>query len=306
MQINFSDTNTSYQKQLLESVIAPRPIGLVSTLDWEGNANLAPFSFFNVVSVNPAILVFSPLRRIRNNTTKDTMENCWKVPEAVIHVVDYAHIQQVNLCANEYGSEVDEFVKAGFTKQKAALVKPYMIQEIGIKFECRIIGMKSFGDAGGAGMLCMAEVLAMHIEDQLLTAEKLVDGTKLSLVARMGEDKYLRVTPSAMFTLPKSSRYGIGFDQLPTSILSSTRLTANHLGLLASVPAIPPFRPEFSNISLLCSLQEIPSAKRTEDIHDIARRMLDLGLIEEAWQVLLREDVFVAEEEGLMVIDRMD
>lgn len=306
MKINFSSISALEKQNWLQGAVCPRPIGLVSTIDRDGVANLAPFSFFNIVSSEPPILIFSPSRRLRDNTTKHTVENIREVAEAVVHIVSYEMIRQMNLTACEYPETVDEFVKAGFTKEKATLVKPWMIRECAVKFECKIKEMRSMGNNGGAGMICFAEVVCMHVDERVLS-EGRIDPLKLSPVARMGGDFYMRTMKNALFTMPKPHQHlGIGFDNLPAEILRSTVLTGNHLGQLALVKSLPVLDVNFTHIGLQYLLEEPLCEKRTNEVHEIAKRMLELGLVDESWQVLLRAEVVCAPNEELFVVDRHD
>ncbi len=307
MTIDFSDIDVLRKTNLLHNAVVPRPIGLISTIDREGQANLAPFSFFNVVSANPAVVIFSPLRRVRDNTTKHTVENIREVPEAVIHIVSYSMLRQMNLTACEYLESVDEFLKAGFTKEKARQVTPWMIKECPVKLECRIKEMRSLGNTGGAGMVCFAEVVCMHIDGAILDGENNIDPHKLEPVARLGRDYYTRVNKSNLFTMPKPNRHlGIGFDKLPEHVLHSNILTANDLGQLAMVSAIPEADENFSHIAMQYLLEQPVSDERSREMHKIAAKMLALDLVDEAWQVLLREDMVIEVQEDMVVIDRMD
>lgn len=294
MQIDFSSINSLQKQQWLQGAVCPRPIGLVSTVDLSGIPNLAPFSFFNVVSTDPAILLFSPSRRLRDNTSKHTVENVREVPEVVIHIVSYEMIRQMNLTACEYPESIDEFVKAGFTKEKASIVKPWMIKECPVKFECRVKEMRSLGNKGGAGMLCFAEVVQMHVDPHVLDENGTIDPGRLAPVARLGGDHYIKVSQANLFKMPKPNRHlGMGFDQLTADILSSTVLTANHLGQLANVEALPELDESFSNMGMLYELEKPISENRRRELHLIAKRLLDLELVEEAWQVLIRVDMVV-------------
>lgn len=307
MIIDLTEIGTIDKQNWLQGAVAPRPIGLISTIDADGVPNLAPFSFFNIVSSDPPILIFSPSRRLRNNTAKHTVLNIREVPEAVVHIVGYENLRQMNLCACEYPEAVDEFVKSGFTKEKAHHVKPFLINECAVKFECRIKHMQSMGDKGGSGMVCFAEVICMHVDERVLDQHGRIDPLQLQPVARLGGDYYTRITTQNLFTMPKPNVHlGIGFDSLPKHILRSTVLTANHLGQLALVQKLPSIDPSFMNIAMRFELENPVSETRTQELHCIAKRMLDLGMVEEAWQVLLREEVVLEPDEALIVLDRVD
>ncbi|MES2329264.1 MAG: flavin reductase family protein [Bacteroidota bacterium] len=307
MLIDFSEINTIQKQNWLHGAVVPRPIGLISTIDRDGIPNLAPFSFFNVVSTEPPILIFSPLRRMRNNTTKHTLENIREVPEAVIHIVSYSMLQQMNLTACEYPETVDEFVKAGFTRQKAEKVKPWLIRECPVKFECRIKEMRPLGNKGGSGTILFAEVIYMHVDAKVLDEQNNIDPGKLKPVARLGGDYYISVNKSNLFKMLKPNKHlGIGFDGLPQHVLSSTVLTANDLGLLAMVNMLPAIDESFNHIAMQYLLEQPVSEKRTHELHGIAAKMLNLGMVEEAWQVLLRVDIVVVPADDLILTDRMD
>ncbi len=307
MLIDFSEINTIQKQNWLHGAVVPRPIGLISTIDHDGVPNLAPFSFFNVVSTEPPILIFSPLRRVRNNTTKHTIENIREVPEAVIHIVSYSMLRQMNLTACEYPETVDEFVKAGFTKQKAMTVQPWLIKECPIKFECKIKEMQPLGKKGGAGTIIFAEVTNMHIDTMVLDEQNNIDPGKLRPVARLGGDYYVSVNRSNLFTMPKPNKHlGIGFDGLPQHVLSSTVLTANDLGQLAMVNGLPAIDENFNHIAMQYMLEQPASEKRNCELHGIAAKMLYLGLVDEAWQVLLRIDMVIMPADDLILTDRMD
>ncbi|MBD0368219.1 MAG: flavin reductase family protein, partial [Flavisolibacter sp.] len=223
-----NELKPSEKQYYLQHVIAPRPICFASTIDQQGIVNLSPFSFFNLFSSQPPVVILSPSRRVRDNTTKHTLENVLEVPEVVINIVTYDMVQQTSLASCEYPREVDEFEKAGFTKEKATLVQPPMVKESKAKLECKVLEIKSLGEKGGAGQLVICEVLCLHIADELLTAEKKMDQTKLELVARLGGDWYCRVTKENLFIVPKPNvKLGIGMNALPESIRSSTILTGN-------------------------------------------------------------------------------
>ncbi len=307
MMIDFSEVDTLRKQNLLHGAVAPRPIGLISTVDRDGVPNLAPFSFFNVVSTEPPILIFSPVRRVRDNTAKHTIENIREVPEAVVHIVSYPILRQMNLTACEYPENVDEFIKAGFTKEKAKMVKPWLIKECPVKFECRIKEMRPLGNKRGSGMLCFAEIMFMHVDTLMLDAANNIDPLKLEPVARLGGDYYLRVGKENLFTMPKPNRnLGIGFDGLPEDVLNSDILTANDLGQLAMVHEIPEIDENFHHIAMQYLLEQPISEKRNRELHIVAAKMLSIGLVGEAWQVLLRVGSVVVPADDLILIDRMD
>jgi flavin reductase (DIM6/NTAB) family NADH-FMN oxidoreductase RutF len=293
MQIDFSNINTAEKQQWLQHAIAPRPICFASTSDAAGNVNLSPFSFFNLFSSNPPIVIFSPSRRGRDNTTKHTLDNVLAVPECVINIVDYAMVQQTSLSSCEFPKGVDEFIKAGFTKEPASMVKPPMVKEAKIKLECRVNEVKSLGETGGAGQLVIAEVLCMHVDESILGDNGKIDQQKLQLVARLGGDWYCKVTPENLFKVPKpNTELGIGVDALPASIRNSRYLSGNHLGMLANVTAIPEPDPAFTDVQVRNIIQyfSITPNEMEQELHRYAGKLLDENKVNEAWQVLLSGD----------------
>ncbi|MGV3530078.1 MAG: flavin reductase family protein [Flavisolibacter sp.] len=289
MTIELSSLKPAEKQLFMQHVIAPRPICFASTIDKEGNVNLSPFSFFNMFSSNPPIVIFSPARRVRDNTTKHSLQNVLEVPEVVINIATYDMVQQVSLASCEYPKGIDEFVKAGFTKTPATLVKPPMVQESKVNLECKVLEVKSLGEEGGAGQLVICEVLIMHIKDEVLTNSK-PDQTKLEHVARLGGNWYSRVSKDNLFEVPKPNvKLGIGIDALPLSIRGSKVLTGNHLGMLANVDETPVVQPSFDDEHLKNIVQYFavnPDEMETE-VHRYAARLLDENKVDQAWQVLL-------------------
>ncbi len=274
----------------LQHAIAPRPICFASTVDSEGNVNLSPFSFFNLFSSNPPIVVFSPARRVRDNTTKHTLENVLAVPEVVINIVDYEMLQQVSLSSCEYPKGVNEFVKAGFTEQKATVVKPPMVKEAKIKLECKVNQVIPLGTGGGAGNMVVAEVLLMHIDESVLNSEGKIDQRKLDLVARLGGNWYTRANADTIFEVEKpNTQLGIGVDALPDSIKNSKILTRNHLGQLANVHEYPFVDATFNDDRLKNIIQyySINPDEMEAELHRYAAELLNTGKVSEAWQILL-------------------
>ena len=189
--------------QLLLSAIAPRPIAFASTIDSKGNVNLSPFSYFNVFSSNPPILIFSPSRRVRDNTTKHTLQNADETREVVINMVDYSIVEQMSKSSNDYAKGVNEFTKTGLTEVSSLKVKPPRVLESPVSFECVVDNIISLGEKGGAGQLVIAKVVHIHVNSELLDSNDQIDPTKLDLVARLGGDWYSRVTKESMFTVTK-------------------------------------------------------------------------------------------------------
>lgn len=291
MKIVLSELPIMQKQAWLQHAIAPRPICFASTIDEAGNSNLSPFSFFNLFSSNPPIVVFSPARKGRDNTTKHTLDNVLAVPECVINIVDYSMVQQMSLSSCEYPKGVDEFIKAGFTKEAATMVKPPMVKEAKIKLECKINEVKSLGDQGGAGQLVIAEVLCMHIDDAILNAEgNMIDQTKLALVARLGGDWYCKVNSQNLFKVAKpNTALGIGIDAIPESIKSSSILTGNHLGQLGNLNELPSIDPAFHDDRLKNIIQyySINPNEMEQELHKYAAELLNQEKVQEAWQILL-------------------
>jgi flavin reductase (DIM6/NTAB) family NADH-FMN oxidoreductase RutF len=220
--------------------VGPRPIAFASTVDADGNPNLAPFSFFNVFSSNPPILVFSPAISGRTGATKNTLDNVLEVPEVVINVVTYDMVHQMSLTSSPYPKGVNEFVKAGFTEQKSETIKPSRVNESPIQFECKVLEVKSLGNNGGAGNLVICEVERMHIQEEVLNAEGKIDQTKIDLVSRMGGNWYCRANGETLFEIDKPiTTQGIGVDSLPENIRFSDQLTGNDLGKLGNMLGLP-------------------------------------------------------------------
>ena len=277
----------------LQHAIAPRPICFASTIDKAGNINLSPFSFCNLFSSNPPIVVFSPARRVRNNTTKHTLQNVMEVPEVGIHIVDYDMVQQVSLSSCEFPKGLNEFEKAGFTMEKATIISPPLVKESKIKMECRVLEIKPLGTEGGAGNLVICEVLVMHIDESILDENNMIDQRKLHHVARLGGDWYCKVDETNLFKVAKpNTELGIGVDALPESIRISRILTGNNLGQLANEKEIPFVDPAFyderlKNIILYYSINP---EEMDKELHKYAKELLDGGKLKEAWQVLLADD----------------
>ena len=278
----------------LQHAIAPRPIAFASTIDAAGNVNLSPFSFFNLFSSNPPIIIFSPARRVRDNTTKHSLQNVEEVKEVVINIADYDMVQQVSLASCEYPKGTSEFVKAGFTEEKASIVSTPMVKESKIKLECKVLEIKPLGTQGGAGNLVICEVLCMHIDDSILDDNNKIDQTKIQHIARLGGDWYCKVDTSNLFKVAKpNTQLGIGIDALPRGIRNSKILTGNHLGQLANVHEMPVVEPSFNDDRLKNIIQyySINPEEMDSELHYYAARLLDDGNVHDAWQVLLADEV---------------
>ena len=273
--------------------IAPRPIAFASTIDNSGNMNLAPFSFFNAFGSKPPTVVFSPARRVRDNTIKHTLENIYEIKEVVINVVNYKMVQQASLASTEYPKGVSEFVKAGFTPVKSELIRPYRVKESPVQMECKVVEVKEMGTEGGAANLIICEILLMHIDEDVLTPENKIDPNKIDLVARMGGDLYCRASGSALFEVAKPlSTLGMGIDHLPIDIRTSTILTGNNLGQLGNVEKFPDdeavaeFRHRDFMKDLFSRFGHDETVLRNK-IHELAKTLLEQKHVEEAWKVLL-------------------
>ncbi len=290
MEYELSKLSIIERQYYLQHIIAPRPICLASTIDREGHVNLSPFSFFNLFSSNPPIVIFSPARRVRDNTTKHTLENVREVPEVVINIVTRDMVHQVSLSSCEYPKGVDEFIKAGLTPEPATIVRPPMVKESKFKLECKVNEIKPLGDGPGAGNLVICEVLRIHIADHLLDAEGRLDQRRIEHVARLGGDWYCAVNEQNLFQVEKpNTKLGIGIDALPAAIRQSRFLTGNHLGQLANVYEQPHIEASFDDAHLKQILQyySIDPEEMERELHQYAAMLLDLGKIREAWQVLL-------------------
>ena len=276
----------------LLGAVGPRPIAFASTIDADGNPNLAPFSFFNVFSANPPIMIFSPARSGRTNTTKDTYENVKQVPECVINVVNFEIVEQMSLSSSPYDKNINEFIKSGLTPLSSDIVRPFRVKESPVQFECKVNEVIELGDKGGAGNLIICEVLKIHIDESVLDDNQQIDQQKIDLVARMGGNWYCRATTDAMFEVVKPmTSIGIGYDQLPEDIKSSELLTANELGKLAGIEELPNETDvnEYRLIELseiFVSLEDKP-VELEQTLHKMAKKLLQENKLEEAWKTLL-------------------
>ena len=263
--------------QYLSAAVTPRPIAFVSTIDSKGNKNLSPFSFFNVFSINPPILVFSPVRRVRNNTSKHTLDNLYQVKECVISLVTEEIVQQVSLSSCDFDAETNEFEKAGFTEVKSDLVEPARVKESPINFECKINDIINLGEEGGAGSLVICEVLKIHINEIVLDKNNAIDPFKLNIVSRLGGNWYGKTTQESLYKIIKPiAKIGMGIDNLPEKLRNSEILTGSELAILASTEEIP-LRKDFP--------QRLD--KNLTEKHILAKEFLSHGKVEEAWQILL-------------------
>ena len=265
-----SDISAVQLQQVMQTAISPRPIALASTINSKGEINLSPFSFFNMFSTVPPIVIISPSRRVRDNTTKHTLENLKEVPELVIGNVNFDIVQQISLASTEYEDGINEFTKSGLTMKPADLVKPPLIAESPVNFECKVLEIKALGNVGGSGNLVIAEIVKIHINENYLDEAGNLDQIKLDLVARLGGNFYSRNNANNIFEVPKPLvTKGIGYDQLPDEIKKSTIFTGNDLGMLANIEILPAGR--FSS---------------EKDVHLVAQNYLKNNEIENAWNVL--------------------
>lgn len=289
MKIVPGEIKTAQLHQYLLGAVAPRPICFASTIDGDGNPNLSPFSFFNVFGSKPPILIFSPARRVRDNTIKHTLENVYATKEVVINVVNYNIVQQVSLSSCEYPKAVNEFVKAGFTAVASDMVKPFRVKESPVQLECKVNQVIETGHEGGAGNLVICEVLCMHVDDNVLDEKGNIDPHKIDLVARMGFDYYCRASGNSVFSVAKPNlNLGIGIDALPANIRNSAILTGNNLGMLGNSTSIPVVSELVYDDRLTQIVREYSDAnERVYALHNYAKELLEEGNIEKAWQVLL-------------------
>ncbi len=291
MIIDIKSAKIPERQAWLKHAVAPRPIAFASTIDKEGNVNLSPFSFFNLFSTNPPIVIFSPSIKARDKSFKHTLLNVMEVPEVVISICDYDMVQQMSLSSCEFPKGVDEFIKSGFTKESSTLIKPPMVKEAKVKLECKVNEIKSLGEEGGAGQLIIAEILYMHVDESILNDEKaMIDPLKFHQVARMGGDWYAVVNEKNLFKVTKpSTEIAIGLDALPESIRSSSILTGNNLGQLANVHDIPLVNPSFEHERLKNIVQyfSVNPAEMEKELHIYAKELLDKENVNDAWQVLL-------------------
>ena len=287
LSIDPKSLSTSKLHSYLLSAVAPRPIAFASTVDADGKPNLSPFSFFNVFSANPPVIIFSPARRVSNNTTKHTLQNVEATKEVVINVVNYDMVHQMSLSSTEYADGVNEFEKAGLTMLKSDVVKPFRVAESPVQFECKVNDIIKLGSEGGAGNLIICEVVKFHIDDDVLDDKEAIDQKKLDLVARAGGSYYSRAK-KGFFEIPKPlSTLGIGVDSFPDYIRNSMVLTGNDLGMLGNIESLP------SEKSIKDFVEQVgaryPNIKTAthREKHKLARNYLSFGDLESAWKILL-------------------
>lgn len=293
--INPKEVSTSELHGYLLGAIAPRPIAFASTLDSQGNVNLSPFSFFNVFGSNPPVLIFSPSRRVRDNTTKHSLENVHEIPEVVINIVNYPIVEQMSLSSTEYDKGVNEFIKSGLTEEKSLLVRPPRVKEAPVSFECKVLQILPVGEEGGSANLVICEVVMVHIQEEILDQNGKINPFKLDAVSRMGGDWYCRANGNALFEIPKPLRSkGIGVDQIPSEIRNSLVLTGNNLGRLGNVEKLPSSE-ELEEYGKHPVVQEYKVRFQNDEesfvfhMHQFAKEKLEEGFAEEAWKILLQK-----------------
>ena len=293
LTINIKDLSTPDLQTYLQYAIAPRPICFASTVDKDGNVNLSPFSLFNLFSANPPICVFSASCKVRGNTTKHTLENILEVSECVINIVTYGMVHQTSLTSAEYPKGVNEFIKSGFTPIASVMVRPPRVAESPVQLECVVNEVKALGDGPGAGNLIIAEVKLIHIDEKMLGDDGKIDQQKLELVARLGGNWYCRVTKDNLFQVAKPVRsIGIGVDSIPHAIRNSKILTGNNLGQLGNAEKLPTDE-EIEDYSQSQEIKGLLDATigdrqtRELQLHIKAKQLLDEGMVDEAWKVLL-------------------
>jgi flavin reductase (DIM6/NTAB) family NADH-FMN oxidoreductase RutF len=292
--LNPKDIATGKLHAYLLSAVAPRPIAFASTINQDGTPNLSPFSFYNVFSSNPPIAIFSPARRVRDNTTKHTLDNVKHTPQVVLNAVNYDIVQQMSLSSTEYPYGINEFEKAGLTPVASELVKPFRVKESPVQLECKVNEVIALGDQGGAGNLIVCEILLVHIKESILDELGRIDQHKIDLVGRLGGDWYSRNTGNALFEVPKPlSSLGIGVNAIPANIRNSNILSGNDLGKLGNVEKMP------SNIDIatynqspdfILVSQEFKFKQNGENArHEAAKYFLNKNDSSTAWKILLSE-----------------
>ena len=287
ISIDPKEVLTSKLHGYLLGAVGPRPIAFASTVDEIGRPNLSPFSFFNVFSANPPILIFSPARRVRNNTTKHTLENVLATKEVVINMVNYDMVQQMSLSSTEYDEGVNEFEKAGLTALKSDIIKPFRVAEAPVQFECIVTLVQALGKDGGAGNLIFSEVVKIHIDETILNETGSIDQHKIDLVARMGGNWYSRAN-QGMFEVPKPlSTLGVGVDQIPENIRNSDVLSGNDLGMLGNVDKMPSEEEVAKFVASQTEIRSLLSSGKRKEIELKAKTLLENKDVLSAWKVLL-------------------
>ena len=281
------EVSTGELHRYLLGSVGPRPIAFASTIDEKGRPNLSPFSFFNVFSANPPILIFSPARRVRNNTTKHTLENVLKVKEVVINVVNYDMVQQMSLASTEYPEGVNEFEKAGLTMLKSDLVRPFRVAESPVQFECKVTKVEALGEDGGAGNLVFSEVVKIHMSRSILLDDGSIDQNKIDQVARMGGNAYTRSNQGLFEVKKPLSTLGIGVDAIPGEIRNNAIFTGNDLGVLGNVEKLPSEDEINDFIVANPELRSVVHSNNKDEIYQAAKEQLQKQNIQNAWKILL-------------------
>jgi flavin reductase (DIM6/NTAB) family NADH-FMN oxidoreductase RutF len=296
LSLDPKDLKVSLLHSYLLHAVAPRPIAFASTVDKDGNVNLSPFSFFNIFSANPPVLIFSPARSGRTGLTKNTLDNVKEVPEVVVNVVNYSLVHQVSLTSTEYPKGVNEFVKGGLTEIPSVKIKPPRVKESPVQLECKVINIIELGQSGGAGNLVICEIVMVHIDENVLDPQtQMIDQNKIDLVSRLGGDWYGRSSGDSLFKVPKPiGIIGMGVDGIPEHIRMSKVLTGNHLGQLGNAEKMPSneeVQKYKTSGAILEAFQDYGKdlEKLDNHLHHIAAKLLDLGKVEEAWKVLLSD-----------------
>ncbi len=287
VSIQPNEISTVKLQGYLQGAIAPRPIAFASTIDENGNPNLSPFSFFNVFSANPPILIFSPSRRVRDNSIKHTLINSQNIKEVVINVVNYDIVQQMSLSSTEYPDGVNEFEKAGLTMLKSDLVKPFRVAESPVQFECKVNEIIALGNEGGAGNLIICEVVKIHIDEAVLDANGAIDQQKIDLVARCGGNWYSRANMGLFEVEKPISTLGIGVDAIPDFIKNSSVFSGNDLGILGNIEVIPSEEEITIFVNENFSVKAVLSSDDETKKHELAKQYIDKNEILSAWKVLL-------------------
>ena len=287
ISIDPKDISSAKLQGYLQSAVGPRPIAFASTIDKNGVPNLSPFSFFNIFSANPPILIFSPARRVRDNTIKHTLINAEATREVVINVVNFDIVQQTSLSSSEYPDGVNEFVKAGFTAIPSETVKPYRVVQSPVQFECKVNEIISLGTQGGAGNLVICEILKMHISESVLDENGNIDPVKIDLVSRMGGNWYSRANQGLFEVAKPITTLGIGVDQIPNFVKESAIFDGNDLGKLGNIEALPTteeinifVKQNFAVKGVLSSDDKLKQFKK-------AKEYLDQNDLDSAWKVIL-------------------
>ncbi len=285
LQIDPNEYDSQKLFRILQGGIAPRPIAFASTIDKNGNHNLAPFSFYNIFGINPTTLVFSPSRRGRDNTTKHTLDNLNEVPEVVINVVTYDMVQQTSLASTEYEKGVDEFIKSGLTPLDSKIIKPRRVAESPIQFECKVREIIETSGKPGSGNLVICEIVYIHVDEKIFDENGEIDPDKLDLVGRMGGDYYVRTSGNSKFIVPKPlTTLGIGVDALPDHIKLSNYLTGNDLGQLGNLEKLP----SESEIELFRSNSDVKSIiDDIQKLHEYAHNLISNNKVTEACAILM-------------------